>query len=127
MRVTSARVGGRPLRVVLPAQAAQEYEQHLIDDLAITGFRAQLFALFDPERPQEDPNDLLRRMGGRVTDPNAMNHHCPLCDTTYNWQLFKAHLRDCYRRNRKVRLDITRRVFAGGSVADAQTGGLYRA
>lgn len=84
-------------------------------------FRQRMYSLFDPERPEEDPNALLNRMGGRLTDPNAMNHNCPMCNRTLSWLLFRAHLRPCYAKWRKVKLDITHRRFQGGSVADART------
>lgn len=63
--------------------------------------------VFDPRRPELDPNALLEEMGGRK-DPRAMNHHCGLCCThgspeacerdAMRWELFLVHLPDCWRR-----------------------------
>jgi hypothetical protein len=121
----SARIGGtNNTRIHLPG-AATEYA----DRVAVTGFRSGLFTLFDPERPEEDPNALLGRMQGREHDPNAMKHHCPMCchsvtaagceAEAMEWAVFRAHLRKCYIDNRLTKLDITHRKFAGASVADA--------
>ena len=76
--------------------------------------RSNVF-LFDPDQPKEDPNDLLKRMGGRLTDPYAMNHNCPMCSVTMNWELFQVHMEACYRKWRKVKLNIERRTFAGAT------------
>lgn len=69
----------------------------------LKAFSRQNLALFDPERPREDPNDLLRRVHhGQMLDPRSMNHNCPFCNKTMAWDLFVAHAEPCFRRWRKV-------------------------
>lgn len=64
--------------------------------------RSNVF-LYDPDKPKEDPNDLLNRVHhGQMLDPRAMNHNCPFCNKTMAWDLFVAHAEDCYRKWRKV-------------------------
>lgn len=64
--------------------------------------RSNIF-LYDPEKPKEDPNDLLSRVhGGKMLDPRAVNHNCPFCNKTMAWDLFVAHGEDCFKRWRKV-------------------------
>jgi len=59
--------------------------------------------LMDPDKPKEDPNDLLNRVHkGKMLDPRAMNHNCPFCNKTMAWDLFVAHAEDCFKRWRKV-------------------------
>ena len=64
-------------------------------------FRPENFIVFDPDQPQKDPNDLAAAMGG-LTDPNEMQHNCPGCHRTMEWELFKAHALPCYKQWRKV-------------------------
>jgi hypothetical protein len=90
--------------------AGQEYADRFAQDT----FRMRLFQAFDPERPDEDPNELARRMRGM--GPQAMLHNCPCCHDTMEWDLFRAHLRPCYVKWRSVTLDITKRKFAGASL-----------
>lgn len=71
------------------------------------------FFLMDPERPKADPNELLNLRRGEMVDPRRINHNCPICNRTMAWDLFKAHAEPCYRKWRKVKLDITRKVFRG--------------
>ena len=64
--------------------------------------RSNMF-LFDPDKPHEDPNDLLNRVHhGQMLDPRAMNHNCPFCNRTMAWDLFVAHAEGCFRKWRKV-------------------------
>lgn len=66
-------------------------------------FERQNVFLYDPEKPREDPNDLLNRVhGGQMLDPRAMNHNCPFCNKTMAWDLFVAHAEACFRKWRKV-------------------------
>jgi hypothetical protein len=75
--------------------------------------RSNMF-LYDPERPKEDPNDLLNRVhGGQMLDPHAMNHNCPFCSKTMAWDLFVAHAEACFRRWRKVAYRA-RRILTSG-------------
>ena len=82
-------------------------------------FKRENFLLLDPEAPLADPNELLAKQGGRLDDPRTMNHNCPSCGRTMTWDLFRAHALPCYRKWRRVKLDITKRVFQGGGPADA--------
>ena len=45
--------------------------------------------MFDPDRPHETANELAARMGGKLTDPNAMNHNCGYCHKTLSWPIFR--------------------------------------
>ena len=64
--------------------------------------RANVF-LMDPDKPREDPNDMLNRtFGGKMLDPHAVNHNCPFCGKTMNWELFTNHAEGCFRKWRKV-------------------------
>src|SRR5688500_3615539 len=66
-------------------------------------FDRQNVFLYDPDKPREDPNDLLNRVHhGRMLDPRSMNHNCPFCNKTMAWDLFVAHGEDCFKRWRKV-------------------------
>lgn len=59
--------------------------------------------LFDPDKPKEDPNDLLNRVHkGKMLDPRDINHNCPFCNRTMAWDLFLAHGEDCFKRWRAV-------------------------
>jgi hypothetical protein len=78
------------------------------------------FFLLDPENPLMDPNELLKLRKGHMADPDSMNHNCPCCNLTLSWDMFKAHWRGCYISWRKVRLDITKRKFAGASLEDVE-------
>ena len=71
--------------------------------------------LFDPDEPHKSAEEIAREMGGKLTDPRTMNHNCPLCERTMTWELFRAHMGECYTRNRLVKLDITKRKFAGAT------------
>ena len=73
--------------------------------------------LFDPERPQLDPNALLRERGGRITDPASVNWNCPLCYKTMSYDLFVAHARGCFRRYGSL-LDPTLKQYKGVSLAE---------
>lgn len=100
--------------------ALSEYDAQFAD----AGFRRGMFTLFDPERPSEDPNETARRA---PSNPRGMKHHCPSCCRSISsaqcerdamdWDVFRAHLLGCYRRNRLTKLDITKRTFAGGAHA----------
>ena len=96
--------------------------------------------LFDPDEPHKSAEQVHKEMGGKMTDPYAVNHNCPFCNRTMAWDLFRTHMEDCYTRNRLVKLDITKRKFAGatpeptrrdatihapvaGAVADSDIGG----
>lgn len=79
--------------------------------LSMSGFRD--FFLYDPDKPMDNPDALLRARGGKLTDPRAVNHNCPICNRTMAWDLFQAHARPCYAKWRKVKLDISRKVFKG--------------
>ena len=46
-----------------------------------------------------------------------MNHNCPICNRTMGYALFMAHARACYTKWRRVKLDITHKVFTGGRSA----------
>ena len=65
--------------------------------------------LFDPDEPHKSAEQIYREMGARMTDPSAVNHNCPFCVCTMTWDLFRAHMEDCYTRNRK------RRTFTGAT------------
>jgi hypothetical protein len=70
--------------------------------------------LFDPEQPQLDPNELAKR----AADPRAILHWCPMCERSLEYDVFWAHIKGphgCYARWRKVKLDITRKKFAGAT------------
>lgn len=82
-------------------------------------WRPENFLLLDPEQPTTDPNELLKLRRGRMADPNTVNHNCPCCDRTMSWSLFKAHALACYKSWRKIKVDVTRRKFAGASLEDA--------
>ena len=103
-------------------------------DASFPRFNRQNVFLFDPDKPREDPNDLLNRVhDGKMMDPAAMNHNCPFCNRTMAWDLFLAHGEVCFRKWRKVVRG--QRVFAGaapqgaksvtvvGEVAAASSGG----
>jgi hypothetical protein len=100
--------------------AVSEYDARMGDQ----SLRQRMFTLFDPERPSEDPNALAKRA---PTNPRGMKHHCPMCCRSVTaagceaeameWDVFRAHLLGCYRRNRLTKLDITKRTFAGGTHA----------
>ena len=77
--------------------------------------RANMF-LFDPDRPKEDPNDMLNRMGSQMTNPYSMDHGCPYCGEVMCWELFCSHMEYCFTHNRKVVLDITKRKFTGATL-----------
>lgn len=90
-------------------------------DVTIHGETAAAFwttrqraTLFDPERPDEDPNDLANRLGG-VVDPNQVNHNCGMCHKTMRWPLFVAHMKDCMRRNFHT-MDPLHRRYAGATI-----------
>lgn len=79
--------------------------------------------IFDPERPGVDPDQLLseiKRQGGGMVDPRALNHNCPFCQKTMSWDLFKAHLSPnapgggCLTRWFHT-VDITNRRFTGAT------------
>lgn len=66
-------------------------------------FNRQNVFLMDPEKPKEDPNDLLNRVHhGQMLDPRSMNHNCPFCSKTMAWDLFVAHAEYCFKKWRKV-------------------------
>lgn len=69
------------------------------------------WSLFDPERPKADPNELLKELGGMV-DPRTVNHNCPLCNRTMQWDLFQAHALLCVMRWGHM-LDPTLKKFTG--------------
>ena len=71
--------------------------------------------LFDPDEPHKSAEEIHREMGGTMIDPRTINHNCPFCNRTMAWDLFRVHMEDCYIRNRLVKLDITKRKFAGAS------------
>lgn len=71
--------------------------------------------LMDPGLPKEDPNDMLKRMGGNMTDPHRMNHNCPICNKTMNWELFCNHAEACYRKWRSVKLNTKGRIYRGAA------------
>ncbi len=71
--------------------------------------------MFDPDRPHETANELAARMGGKLTDPNAMNHNCGYCHKTLSWPIFEAHVEDCYTQWRKVTLNTKHRIFKGAT------------
>ena len=73
------------------------------------------YQLFDPERPQLDPNDLLREFGGKVTDPRSINYNCPLCYQTMRYDLFVAHARPCFKRYGSL-IDPTLKQYRGVSL-----------
>ena len=77
-------------------------------------FNRRNMFLFDSDRPKEDPNDLLNRMGGRMTDPTAMNHGCPFCNRVMAWALFCSHMEYCFTKWRKT-MSVTRRKFTGAT------------
>ena len=58
--------------------------------------------MFDPERPNVTADDLLKELGGKMTDPSAMNHNCPFCHKTLQWALFNVHLEPCLNRWRSL-------------------------
>jgi hypothetical protein len=62
----------------------------------------------------KDPNDIYASQGG-YTDPRSMNHNCPLCERTLSYDLFVAHAQKCFTKWRNVKLNITRRTFAGAA------------
>ena len=77
--------------------------------------------LFDPDKPREDPNDLLNRVHkGKMLDPASMNHNCPFCNRTMAWDLFTAHAEDCFRRWRKV-VYRTRRMIPTSTIITGAT------
>lgn len=59
------------------------------------------FMLFDPEQPHKDANQLAAELGG-LTDPNEVQHNCPGCNKSFEWEIFKAHALPCYRKWWKV-------------------------
>lgn len=64
--------------------------------------RSNVF-LMDPDKPKEDPNDLLNRVHhGKMLDPKEMNHNCPFCNKTMAWDLFVAHAEACFKKWRSV-------------------------
>lgn len=66
-------------------------------------FNRQNVFLMDPEKPKEDPNDLLNRVHhGQMLDPRSMNHNCPFCSKTMAWDLFVSHAEYCFKKWRKV-------------------------
>lgn len=70
--------------------------------------------LYDPEKPKEDPNDLLNRVHhGQMLDPRAMNHNCPFCNKTMAWDLFVAHMEACFGKWRDV-VYKSKRVLTNG-------------
>lgn len=90
---------GNPIRsVVIDAATARSAARTPFPDFK----QSNLFFL-DPDRPKLDPNELLNSLGGRMTDPHAMNHNCPFCHRTMGWDLFRAHMRDCQKRWRRPR------------------------
>lgn len=78
-------------------------------------FRRENFFLLDPDKPLADPNELLKLRKGELPDPNEILHNCPICHKTLSYEVFKAHLRPCYIKWRKVSLDITKKVFTGAT------------
>ena len=82
--------------------------------MAGPAWRPDNFLLLDPEKPLANPNELLKLRRGRIADPRAINHNCPCCNRTMAWELFRAHALPCYRKWRKVKLNITHRTFQGG-------------
>lgn len=80
-------------------------------------YRSDNHVLFDPEKPRKSAEDIAREMGGRLTDPYAVNHNCPFCNRTLAWDLFRAHMQPCMRRWFNT-VDITHRRFAGASTEE---------
>ena len=65
-------------------------------------FDRQNVFLMDPEQPKVDANQLLNQRGGRMLNPQDMNHNCPFCNRTMAWDLFMAHAEYCFKKWRKV-------------------------
>lgn len=117
--MNSTRISGTMQPLHLPG-AATEFADEYSKRFAAGLFRTQLAALFDPDRPKEDADELRNRMKGQHRNPNAMVHQCPSCERPpMSWTLFQAHALPCYIKHRKVVLDITKRKFAGGGPDDA--------
>jgi hypothetical protein len=77
--------------------------------------------LYDPDRPKVDPNQLYAELGS-MTDPRLVNHNCPICHKTMQWDLFVAHAEGCMRRWYHT-LDVAHRKFRGATpeAPDAST------
>jgi hypothetical protein len=71
--------------------------------------------LFDPERPNLTPDQLLKERGGRMTDRAGDLHNCPFCHTSMALDLFRIHLEPCLRRNYST-IDVTHRRFSGANL-----------
>lgn len=111
----SVRIDGTGPVVHLPGPS-EEYARQAVN----TSFRQRMFALFDPDRPTENADDLRNRMRGQHNNPHAMLHQCPSCERPpMAWSLFQAHALPCYIKNRKVVLDVTHRKFQGGGPENA--------
>ncbi len=79
-------------------------------------FKPSEFLLFDPDKPQKDPNQLAAEQGG-LTDPNEIDWFCPGCDKTMSWEIFNAHGRACYIKYWKVAAGWRRhRSFQGATI-----------
>lgn len=79
--------------------------------------------LFDPADPMRDPNELFAQLGTmRDLDPRSIEHNCPMCNRTLQFDLFVAHLidnprtgyRGCLRRWYNT-LNPSFRFFAGAT------------
>lgn len=100
----------------MPRKAPQRKDVTIHAETAVAYFGAHARAmLYDPERPKVDPNELLKELGGRMTDPRRVNHNCPWCHKTLAWELFVAHLVPCVTKWYKVQ-DVTNRRFTGATL-----------
>lgn len=107
--VTHERGGGVSRRIVRDVRTGEVLRQDVTVQTppATAVVDALRGMLYDPDRPQLDPNDLLRELG-RVIDPDSMNHNCPFCGKTMSWQLFIAHLVPCVTKWDKPRPTVWR-------------------
>ena len=79
-------------------------------------FRPENFMLLDPDQPKKDANQLAAELGG-LTNPNEVQHNCPGCNKSYEWEIFVAHALPCYRKWWRVAAGWRRhRSFAGASI-----------
>ena len=72
--------------------------------------------LFDPDQPHKSAETLAQELGG-VTSPTEVEHNCPGCNKSYEWEIFKAHALPCYRKWRKVAAGWRKHVkYAGATL-----------
>lgn len=80
-------------------------------------FRRENFLIPEPGKPLPDPEALLKQHALKPTlQERDVHFGCPACRKTFKYyDVFAAHALPCYARNRKVRLDITKKKFTGAT------------